>query len=271
MSVLDRLLPLVELAEIAAYGGASAIYLAYHAGLRDRVGRLARAIFLAGFALHLVDIGGHCFRGQHPLSSTPEATTFVAWLVAGGFLLASFRYRLAAAGAFAAPAVLVLVLLARVLPGGPDIAKLGPLAHVHIFLSTVGEALFAFAAILAVLYLVQERQLKRKEFARIKHAGTAPLDTLDRLATRSVQLGFPIFTLAIVTGAVLVARLGLLQGGSGVRVEYLVAVVSWLAFGVLLIARVGVGWSGRRAAYLTLGGFAGALLVLVGYFLRAVA
>jgi len=83
-----------------------------------------------------------------------------------------------------------------------------------------------------------------------------------------VSFGFPIFTVAIVTGAMWVARLGVLREQVTLRPEYLLAIATWVAFGVLLIARVGAGWRGRRAAWLTLGGFGGAMLVLVVYFLR---
>ena len=51
-----------------------------------------------------------------------------------------------------------------------------------------------------------------------------PLETLDRLAHRCVSIGFPVFTLAIVTGAIWVARLGLLHGRGTLRPEYLIAV-----------------------------------------------
>lgn len=258
---------LFDFAVIGAYGIASALYLGYHAGLKERVARAARVALVVAVALQFVDIGIRCVRLQHPLSSTAEAAAFVAWLIAGGFLLAGLRVRLAAAGAFAVPAALVLVVLARVLPDSPDLTHLGGLAVAHVLLSTVGEAFFAFAAVLAAVYLLRERQLKRKRFDRLREEA-APLATLDRLAARCVSIGFPVFTLAIVTGAVLIARLGLLHGAGRVRFEYVLAVVSWLAFGVLLVARAGAGWQGRRAAYLTLGGFAGAALVLVGYFLR---
>lgn len=264
-------LALLEFAEIGAYALASSLYLAYHAGWRVRLGQLGRWALALGVALQLVDIGAHCLVGQHPLSSTPETVAFVGWLTASAFLVASARYQLAAAGASVAPAALILSVLARVTPesaGAP--ASLGPLAIVHIFLSALGVALFGFAAILALLYLVQERHLKRKEFDRIPEL-TAPLQALDRLAARCVSVGFPVFTVALVTGAVLLARMGLLRGGSGVRVEYIVAVVSWLAFAALLVVRAARGWQGRRTAWLTVGGFGGALLVLLAYFLRQVA
>jgi ABC-type uncharacterized transport system permease subunit len=122
--------------------------------------------------------------------------------------------------------------------------------------------------VLAVLYLFEDRQLKRKQFDTLIGRGGASLETLDRLALRCVSLGFPIFTVALVTGALWIARLGLLWGTAAMRPEYLLAVATWVAFGVLLVARVGAGWQGRRAAWLTLGGFGGAVLVLVVYFLR---
>src|SRR5204863_480357 len=81
-------------------------------------------------------------------------------------------------------------------------------------------------------------------------------------AARCVSIGFPIFTVALVTGAIVVARMGLVQKGV-MRPEYVAAIASWVAFGVLLVARVG-GWQGRRAAWLTVSGFAGVLLVVLG-------
>src|SRR4029078_8961103 len=99
--------------------------------------------------------------------------------------------------------------------------------------------------------VVEAEQVKLKLLRRVMGRGT-PLDTLDRLALRCVSIGFPVFTIAIVTGAMWVARLGVLQRPEVFRPEYLFAVATWMAFGILLIARVGAGWRGRRAAWLTL-------------------
>lgn len=253
---------------LVAYALASVLYLAFHVGFRAPLARAGRAALAAGFAVQLVDIAVRCLRGDHPAASTAEAMAFVAWLVAGGYLVASLRYRLWAAGAFAAPAALTLLLLARVVPVAEPHARSGTLGLSHILLATVGVATFALAAALAVVYLVQERRLKRGQVVRQLRAGGAPLDTLDRLAARCVSFGFLVFTLAIVTGALWVARLGLLRGGQW-RPEHVLAVASWLAFGVLVVARAGAGWQGRRAAWLTVGGFSGVVLVLVGYLVRS--
>jgi ABC-type uncharacterized transport system permease subunit len=250
--------------EIGAYGLASVLYLGFLVGLRAKAGRLALALAVA---LHLYDIGARCIHGTNPISSTPEAMSFIAFLLAAGYLLGSLRYGLASAGAFAAPAALVLLLLARVVPAEAGTPPMGTLGYTHIFLATLGVAVFFIAAVLAVVYLFQDRQLRHKQFARVTDRGT-PLDTLDRLAARCVSIGFPIFTVAIVTGAMWIARLGVLHGMATLRPEYLLAFVTWVAFAVLLVARLGAGWGGRRAAWLTLGGFGGTVLVLVVYFLR---
>jgi ABC-type uncharacterized transport system permease subunit len=251
---------------LLAYAVATVLYLAFHAGLRAPLARAGRISLALGWVVQTVDIGIRCVHLQHPASSTAEAIAFIAWMLAAGYLAASLRYRLEAAGAFAAPAALILLLLARVVP--EETAVPSSLRSLHIFLATLGVAIFALAAVIEVVYLLQERRLKRKQLDRLRGGG-APLDTLDRLAARCVSVGFPIFTLALVTGAVWVARLGIVHKGGAVRPEYLLAVASWLAFGVLLVARVGGGWQGRRAAWLTVSGFAGVLLVVLGYFIRA--
>jgi ABC-type uncharacterized transport system permease subunit len=256
--------------EIGAYAIASVLYLAHLIRLHKSVENAARILLGIGVVLHLADIGVRCYQGVTPVSSTVEAMSFVSFLVAAGFLLASLRYRLAAAGAFAVPASLALLVLARIAPSPPATPQMGSLGQAHILLATLGVAVFAFAAVLAMLYLFQDRQLKRKKFLRVMEKGT-PLDTLDRLAHRAVSIGFPVFTLAIVTGALWIARLGLVHHPEALRPEYLFAVGAWIAFAILLIARIGAGWRGRRAAWLTLGGFGGTALVIGAYFLRYVA
>ena len=256
----------LTLVEVLAYACAATLYLVYLAATRDAAAHLARIALAVGVSAQLLDIGARCLVGQNPVSSTPEAVALVGFLIAAGYLLVGLRYRLTAAGAFAVPASLILLLLARVVPDDSGALRMGSLGRVHVLLATLGVAVFALAAVLAVLYLLEERRLKHKQFER--SGREAPLATLDRLALRCVSVGFPIFTVALVTGAVWVARLGGVATAEAHRPEYLIAIAAWLAFGVLLVARVGAGWRGRRAALLTLGGFAGTLAVLLVYVVR---
>src|SRR6476469_5204622 len=127
--------------------------MAHLVGLRRGAENAGRALLAVGVALHFADIGVRCYHGMNPISSTPDAMSLVAFMIAAVFLLTSLRYQLTAAGGFAVPAV------------------------------------FAFAAVLAIVYLFQDRSLKRKQLDRVVARGT-PLETLDRLAHRCVSIGF---------------------------------------------------------------------------------
>lgn len=248
------------------YAGAGALYLAYIAGRRERLAGLARAVLGCAVAAHAADIAVHCLGGQHPASNAREAVSFASFLMVGVYLLMSRRYRLAAVGALVSPAVLMLVITVRVTPAAaPALHRIDALGRVHIVLATVGVALFAVAAISSALYLVQARELKRKSFGALFHRGP-PLELLDRVVQVCVSFGFPVFTLAIILGALWMARLG----RSGLLVpQYLLALCTWFAFGGLLLTRVTAGWHGRRSAILAIFGFTSSLGVLVLYLLRA--
>ncbi len=227
--------------------------------------RAARAVLVAAFVAHGVDLGWRGVEHVHPAASVREAVGLLAWIIAGGYLAASVRYRLDLAGAVLAPIVLGLLAAARLSPTGTPQEDLSLLGRVHISLATVGVAVFALASALAAIYLLEERNLKRKKFDAVSFKNPdASLDTLDALSQRLVQAGFPVFTVAVVLGIVWVTQ----RGDSMTRPEYPVAIVTWMTYAALVAVRLGLGWRGRRTAWMSLGGFAAALCVLAIYFLR---
>jgi ABC-type uncharacterized transport system permease subunit len=253
---------------LVGYGAAGLLYLAFvGGGLRDRAATLARAALGVGFLAHTADVGARCVAGLHPAASAGEALSFAAWLTAGAYLVLAVRQRLPIVGAFVAPAVIALLLTARLAPAAhaPPVGSMGVLGRIHVSLATAGVALFALAAAVAALYLLQESQLKRRQIGGLGRRGP-PLETLDALNRRCVGTGFLLFTVALVTGAAWVARLPRVDGDRWFA--YAISVVTWLAFGGLVLARVTAGWRGRRAAWLTLFGFAGAMAVVALYLLR---
>ena len=170
----------------------------YLAGVSDRGAGWSRILMLVGFLAHTAELGARGVAGLHPVSSVREAIGFVAWLLVGVFLLAQLRRRLDAVIAFVVPAALVLMVAARMTRVvDASTSGLGVLGRVHISLAALGLAVFALATAVAVLYLVEERQLKRKRIGVLVKRGTA-LDTLDKLLHRCVQVGFPVFTVSIV-------------------------------------------------------------------------
>jgi len=248
------------------YAAATALLFAVLAG-GTRLRTLTLALLTVAFVAHGTDIGWRGTQHVHPAESVREALGFLAFIITGGYLLASTRYRLTLGGVVVMPVALVLLVLARLTPAGAEPENLSTLGRIHISLATIGVAVFAVASVLSAVYLVEDRALKRKKFDTLAlEQGGAPLEPLDRLSHRLVWVGFPIFTVAMILGAVWTARLGQSVG----RIEYALATVTWIAFATLLVARQIYGWRGRRAAKLTLEGFACALAVLVIYLIRRI-
>jgi ABC-type uncharacterized transport system permease subunit len=180
----------------------------------------------------------------------------------GAYLGATLRFNIPVVGALVVPVTMVLDVAARLVPTAEaHTGGISTLGITHITLATAGIALFAVAAGGAVVYLLEERRLKRHKSA-LKH-GIA-LETLDRLNRRCITFGFPLFTVAMITGAVWVARLS----DTFFTPQYAISTVAWLLYAALLVARLTAGWRGRRAALMTIAGFATALTVLLFYVIR---
>lgn len=231
---------------------------------RSVVVRAARWSIVAAFLAHAVEIGWRGVEQVHPATSVREALGFLAWLMVGGYLVASIRQKLSVLGAFVAPAALIILAAARLSPSGEALPGLTVLGRVHISLATLGVAIFALATAVAAMYLIEERNLKRKRFEGFLFRRGLALETLDLLAHRLVLLGFPIFTLALMLGVIWMSK----RASGFDRPEYPLALVTWASFAALIVTRTTHGWRGRRAAWLTIVGFVFALLVFGIYLAR---
>jgi ABC-type uncharacterized transport system permease subunit len=229
--------------------------------------RAARWALLLAFLSHAIDIGWLCTVGLHPVVNAKEAVSFFAWLCCGVYLFVSTRYKGSAIGVVIVPVTLVLDLAARLGPSPEYRGAASLLAVVHITLASAGTALFAVAAGGAILYLIEERNLKQHRAGRLW--GKAPaLETLDTLNRRCIAAGFSMFTVALITGA---AWLLQRPGGHGLlSPQYVLASIAWILYAGLIAARLSIGFRGRRAAVLTVAGAVTAIGVLLVYFVRDV-
>jgi ABC-type uncharacterized transport system permease subunit len=125
----------------------------------------------------------------------------------------------------------------------------------HVGLVLAAFAGFTLAAALSAFYLWQERRLKRREVTILRRQAPS-LATLDHLASRAVLVSLPVLTLGLAVG---LARLL----ADHARIDAVVAatLVTWLMWSAYLVLRATRGWTGRRAAYLALVGFALVIVV----------
>ena len=240
-------------------------YLLHIATQRPNVGRIATQAALVGFGSHTLS---HIFRiyslGRPPLGSLYESLSSLAWAIVLIYLIIEFRYGNRVIGAFVLPVVLLAGSVAAALP--QRIAELGPAFQgvglwVHVALAILGNAAFALTFCTGLMYILQERQLKSRHPGRM-HLRLPSLDLLDDVGVKSLLFGFPLLTLALITGSLWAEY----TRGSFLPLYGREAwsILSWLIYGGLLYARLSAGWRGRKAAILAIIGFCLVLFTLVG-------
>ena len=247
-----------------AYLFATGSFILYLILLRDSLSRLSLALLLAGFVVHTSAIGIVFFQTGYPaVAQLQEALSFYSWLMVGVYLLVQLKYRITVLGSIIAPLAFLMCFSAFAFGSGS--AELPPELKTywlpfHITFAFLGNAVFALAFGVSLMYLLEEYQLKNKK-RKILYRRFPSLETLDRLNYVFLVWGFPLMTLGIITGSLWAG----VQWGDYWSWEprQIASSIAWLFYGALLHGRITAGLRGRKAAFLTIAGFA----VVLGYFL----
>lgn len=246
---------------VTGYVIATGLALAYLVQRQDLVHRLAVLATLAGWAVHSVAIIARALElGAPPLGNLPDAISVTVWVIVLVEVLIERRTGVRVLGAFVLPIVVVLSLKAttpRAVTLAPALASAW--IWIHIALALIGFAAFVFNFAGALMYVLQERQLKAKRPGPVYYR-LPSLETLDRLSYRTLTLGFPFLTAGLVLGALWAGA----AWGSVLTWDPLAlfSVLMWMVYASILAGRVVGRWHGRRAAYLAVAGFCALLLTL---------
>ena len=254
-------------AAIVAYACATGLAFAYLVQRLEVVYRLAALATATGWAAHTLALVVVAVEtGRPPLGSVPNAVSVAVWVVVLLEMIVERQSGLKVLGAFVMPVVLALGLKSSL--GRPTtlVPALGSAwVWVHIALALIGIAAFVLNFAGALMYLLQERQIRAKRPGRFYYRLPA-LETLDHLTYRTLALGFPFLTTGIILGAVWART----SWGSVFAPDPLAffSVVAWVIYAGTLAGRTAGGWHGRRAAYYAIVGFAALVLTLgAGLFL----
>ncbi|HKX32898.1 MAG TPA: cytochrome c biogenesis protein CcsA [Blastocatellia bacterium] len=240
----------------------------------ERSGRDLLAMIGAGFVAHTTAIGLEWREfGYFPIVNPKEVSSFIAWAIVSYFLVMSSRYHIRALPTFILPLVFVFTLISLLLP---DSIQPMPLTlegaimastftqvifPVHVTLVIFSYAAFVVTFICALMYLIQEHELKAKHFGAAFQRLPA-LNTCDEIGYRSLSIGFVMLTLGVVTGIVWNnQRDGLYWHNDPKEV---MALTTWFIYLFIMHYRLTAGWRGRRVALLSIVGFVVVLLTWVG-------
>jgi cytochrome c-type biogenesis protein CcsB len=252
---------------VVGYICAMGLALAYLVQRHELVHRLAVLFMLAGWGAHTVALIVRAVElGAPPLGTLSDAISVGVWVVVVVELMIEQRTGLRVLGAFVLPIVVLLSLKALTTrPASLAPALASAWIWIHIALAMIGFAAFVFNFVGALMYLLQERQLKTKRPGAFYYRLPA-LETLDRLTFRTLALGFPFLTVGLLLGAIWART----AWGSALAFDPLAffSLVAWVIYAGNLAGRAAAGWHGRRAAYFAIFGFAALVLTLsAGLFL----
>ncbi len=237
---------------LVAYGEAAVAY-AGHARHPGVLGRAATWGVRVGWLVQTALLVVEAVRVEgFPWATWAGSLNLFVWLVVSVYLVWGCRPRYRLLGLAVMPPAAALLALSYVAGGiGRDEAADSSTVFLvlHVGLVLAAFAGFTLAAALAALYLWQERRLKRREAGIFRLVAPA-LVSLDELAARTTALALPALTLGIAVG---VARL--VQRDDGLDALGAATFVTWTVYAVVVAARYGLHWRGRRVARLTVAAF----------------
>ena len=266
----------MHLIPLLFYAAAVAAYLAHFAWRDPRVGRLATAVMAAGVLAHTFLIGMQTMRvGHAPLVGTSAAISAFVWLLGLAYLYVELTTDERAMGMFVSLLMVVLDIIPALDPGvspRPEMLR-SPLFTLHIISLLFAYASFALACVLGITYVLLFKEIKAKHLGYF-YGRLPSLQVLDRMNGLAVTVGWTFMTAGIAIGGIWATQV---HGVADPRAQamslgdpkILFATVIWAIYAFALVARKAIGWSGRRAAWLSALAFAIVLLNLVpvGYFL----
>ena len=246
-------------------------YLIFAASRNKTIGTLSTFLLIAGLVIHS---GGLLARwlethqtgyGYVPLSNMYESLIFFSWTIVLIYLILEFKYQQKIVGIFITPFAFLAIALTSIVPGID--AKITPLMPalksnwlaIHVTTCFFGYASFAVSFGVSVLYLIRDRKGSPKEGGS-KWLPSTPV--LDEINYKSIVIGFPMLSLGIITGAAWANYAWGSYWSWDPKETW--SLITWFVYAAFLHARFTKDWRGRKAAILSIVGFAAVLFTYFG-------
>lgn len=234
----------------------------------ERLGNMGAAVLVVGLGLHLVSIVLRGFAtGRFPLGNMYEFVTMAtaAATATGIVFLRGQTYR--AMWVFLLAPVLILMFVAATLLYA-DAAPVVPALQsywlpIHVTIVSIGSGVFLVSGVASLAFLLRIRQpagAERRGPVGSMARRLPDAQTLDRLAYRTVIVGFPLFGIGVILGAIWAeAAWGRFWGWDP---KETMSFIAWVIYAAYLHARATAGWRETKAAWINIAGFVAMLFNL---------
>lgn len=258
---------------------------------RSRFGTIAVSLTVLGWAVHVIAVLTRGFAVDRvPWGNMYEFSSCVALASVTTFLVLLARRRVdASVGVFVmVPVVLYLGLAGTVLytEAGPLVPALNSYwIKIHVVAAVLASGAFLLSGVISMLYLLRTRY----DQTLIQQAGSAPgtrrtmgrrteapvalrfpttlgavlpsAQRLDRATYAVIAFAFPIWTFAIIAGAIWAEAAWGRYWGWDPKETW--SFITWVLYAGYLHARATAGWKGSKAAWISI---AAALALIIDYY-----
>ncbi|MCX6434731.1 MAG: c-type cytochrome biogenesis protein CcsB, partial [Actinobacteria bacterium] len=220
----------------------------------EKIARIATSFMILGSILLFAGVVARGISaGRVPWGNMYEFSITGALSFAVAYLFALRKYDLRWLGLLVSIAVLLtlgtaITVLYR--PSAPLVPALkSTWLVIHVSAAIISGGVFLLANVIAAAYLYLDAMEQRGE--RSAWAKRLPsLEVLDQLSYRLVAFVFPLWTFAVIAGAIWAEHAWGRYWGWDPKETW--AFITWVGYAAYLHARVTVGWRGRKAAWLCL-------------------
>ena len=196
--------------------------------------------------------------GRCPITNGFEILIFICWSAVLLFFIVGPAFRLSLLGVFTAPMVFLFQLMALIFSPGVDssttnLATVDPWRETHAGLSLIAYGAFALACVAGVMFLIQERLLKRRKIGPLfRHL--PPINYLSKAISRLFLIGLVFLSVGIA------AAYGMTEKPTGLKLALSYAV--WVLYAALYSMQTLRRLSPRPIAWISVLGFSLPLVTL---------
>jgi len=256
--ILSYLLPVLYLAIVYVY------YLIF-SGRKKNITSKTTLMLVALLVVHILEImSRHMVLKTIPLSTIHDSFGFLAFSIVFVYLNIELSVKNRGSGLFILSFALILEVIATInLSWTPETNELlsNPFFAIHASLSIMGYTAFSLSAIYALMYILQNYNLKKRNLGKMFHQLPA-ITYLEKMSIRSVAIGIILLGIGILLGHFQALKVIGEFWPKDIKVIVSDAVCLIYLVGYFVFRKM--NWRGERMAYFTIAGF---LVLIIGGFL----
>lgn len=252
---------IIVIAALIGFAVSSGLYLQAFATDKHRgwLTRLAQIIFLIATCLMTYAATAAKLQNIWSMASGFLFVSLLAWMTIGLQLFSQFKL----AGTFVAPLITLISLVHLfTIPShsSETYAKPDLLLSWHIYTSVIGQAFGILAAAIALLHIILQRAVKRKQLDRILKSGLS-LNPLEKGLFSCIWLGFGFLTIGLILGAIYTQ----FSGSDEIELssKLMWALLVWLSYFVIILCRNVFRVATKKIVLMTFGSFG---IMALGFF-----